>query len=298
MADLQGFLNLNKPLEWTSHDCVARVRRMLHLKRVGHAGTLDPAATGVLPIALGRATRLLQFLSSEKAYRGVIRFGMTTTTDDLEGETLQVRSASHLQLEHIAALLPEFIGKIEQKPPYYSAIHVGGKRLYERARRGEVVEVPTRTVEVFGLDVLSWRPGEFPEVELAIACGPGTYIRSIARDLGERLNTGGTLAGLVRLQSSGFSLANSLTIEELEDLVKREQFKPLDPSVALTHLQAIALGSEDAKRWSHGQRLPVAGNVDTVLRVDDQSGQFLGIGRIIEEQGTMVLAPQVVMLDS
>ncbi len=298
MADFQGFLNLNKPQEWTSHDCVARVRRMLRLKRVGHAGTLDPAATGVLPIALGRATRLLQFLSSEKAYRGVIRFGITTATDDLEGETLQVRSASHLQLEHIAALLPEFIGKIEQKPPYYSAIHVGGKRLYERARRGEVVEVPTRTVEVFGLDVLSWRSGEFPEVELAIACGPGTYIRSIARDLGERLNTGGTLAGLVRLQSSGFSLANSLTIEELEDLVKREKFKPLDPSLALTHLQAIALGSEDAKRWCHGQRVPVAGNVDAVLRVDDQSGQFLGIGRIIQEQDTMVLAPQVVMLDS
>lgn len=298
MADLQGFLNLNKPQDWTSHDCVARVRRILQLKRVGHAGTLDPAATGVLPIALGRATRLLQFLSSEKAYRGVIRFGITTATDDLEGEVLQVRSASHLQCEQIEAVLPEFLGKIEQKPPRYSAIHVGGKRLYERARRGEVVEVPSRTVQVSGLQVLQWRSGEFPEVEVAIACGKGTYIRSIARDLGERLNTGATLAGLVRTYSSGFTLDNSLTIEELESLVKGGKFQPLDPSVALTDLQAIALESKDAKRWCQGQRIPYASTEDSVLRVNNSEGKFLGIGRIIKEQEAMLLAPQVVMWDS
>lgn len=294
MSDVQGFLNLDKPKGWTSHDCVARVRRLLHLKRVGHAGTLDPAATGVLPIALGRATRLLQFLSSEKAYRAVIRFGVTTATDDLEGEVLTERSASDLTRERVEAVLPEFLGTIEQKPPHYSAIHVGGKRLYERARRGEVVEVPTRTVEVFGLEVLGWRPGKFPELEVAIACGKGTYIRSIARDWGEKLGTGATLAGLVRTRSSGFTLENSVAIADLETRAKAGSFVPCDPSAALMHLDAIGLPGEEAKRWCQGQRIPVSGDVDTVLRVYDGEGQFLGIGRIMEGEKT-VLAPQVVL---
>ncbi|MGC9525920.1 MAG: tRNA pseudouridine(55) synthase TruB [Limnospira sp.] len=294
MSDVQGFLNLDKPKGWTSHDCVARVRRLLHLKRVGHAGTLDPAATGVLPVALGRATRLLQFLSSEKAYRAVIRFGVTTATDDLEGEVLTERSPSDLTRERVEAVLPEFLGKIEQKPPRYSAIHVGGKRLYERARRGEVVEVPTRTVEVFGLEVLGWRPGEFPELEVAIACGTGTYIRSIARDWGEKVETGATLAGLVRTRSSGFSLEDSVATADLETQVKAGSFVPCDPSAALMHLDAIGLPGEEGKRWCQGQRIPVSGTVDTVLRVYDEEGQFLGIGRIMEGEKT-VLAPQVVL---
>jgi tRNA pseudouridine55 synthase len=294
MSDVQGFLNLDKPKGWTSHDCVARVRRLLHLKRVGHGGTLDPAATGVLPVALGRATRLLQFLSSEKAYRAVIRFGVTTATDDLEGEVLTERSPSDLTLERVEAVLPEFLGKIEQKPPHYSAIHVGGKRLYERARRGEVVEVPVRTVEVFGLEVLGWRPGKFPELEVAIACGTGTYIRSIARDWGEKLGTGATLAGLIRTQSSGFTLENSVAIADLETQVKAGSFVPCDPSAALMHLDAIGLPGEEGKRWCQGQRIPVSGDVDTVLRVYDGENQFLGIGRIMGGEET-VLAPQVVL---
>ena len=138
---MYGFLNLNKSAGLTSHDCVARVRRILRLKRVGHAGTLDPAATGVLPLALGKATRLLQFLPPNKAYHAKIRFGVTTTTDDLEGEILTSQSVPHLQLEQIQEILPQFRGKIEQIPPLYSAIHVQGKRLYELARKGENIEI-------------------------------------------------------------------------------------------------------------------------------------------------------------
>ncbi|PLZ39939.1 tRNA pseudouridine(55) synthase TruB, partial [Fischerella thermalis WC542] len=132
-----GFLNLNKPFGWTSHDCVAKTRKLLRLKRVGHAGTLDPAATGVLPIALGKATRLLQYLPGEKAYQATIRLGVRTTTDDLQGEIIAEKSVTNVTLETVKTALQKFQGKIEQIPPSYSAIQVDGKRLYELARKGE-----------------------------------------------------------------------------------------------------------------------------------------------------------------
>ncbi|MEQ8963487.1 MAG: tRNA pseudouridine(55) synthase TruB, partial [Coleofasciculus sp. C2-GNP5-27] len=136
---MQGFLNLNKSAGFTSHDCVAKVRRLLRLKRVGHGGTLDPLATGVLPIALGRATRLLQYMTSDKAYRATIRLGVKTTTDDLEGDIVATASASGLTLETVVPLLQQFQGKIDQIPPMYSAVQVQGKRLYELARAGKTV---------------------------------------------------------------------------------------------------------------------------------------------------------------
>ena len=191
---MQGFLNLNKPFDWTSHDCVARVRKLLRLKRVGHAGTLDPAAIGVLPIALGKATRLLQYLPGEKAYKATIRLGVRTTTDDLQGDVIASVPGVLLSKEAVQTALQQFKGKISQIPPNYSAIQVQGKRLYDLARKGENVEVPARIIEVFQIEILDWRFGEFPELDVAIACGPGTYIRAIARDLGTVLQT------VVRLQ--------------------------------------------------------------------------------------------------
>ncbi|NES68459.1 MAG: tRNA pseudouridine(55) synthase TruB, partial [Okeania sp. SIO2D1] len=229
---MQGFLNLNKPSGMTSHDCVAKVRKLLRLKRVGHGGTLDPTATGVLPIAVGKATRLLQFLRSEKAYCATVKFGVITTTDDLEGEIVKSTLAPQLTLSNIEAVLPNFLGKIEQVPPSYSAIQVEGKRLYDLARQGKTVEIPTRVVEVSSLEVLEWRSGDFPELDLAIACGTGTYIRAIARDLGAVLNTGGTLATLTRTESSGFCLKDSLTFEDMETQLQQKTFSLLSPEVA------------------------------------------------------------------
>jgi tRNA pseudouridine55 synthase len=298
---MQGFLNLNKPAGWTSHDCVAKVRRLLKLKRVGHAGTLDPAATGVLPLAVGKATRLLQFLPSQKAYRATIRFGVTTTTDDLEGETLTTQKVPELKLEQIQAILPHFLGKIEQIPPRYSAIQVQGKRLYDLARQGKAVEVPKRTVEVFDIKVLDWHSREFPELELAIHCGSGTYIRSIARDLGEMLHTGGTLANLVRTQSSEFCLEESLTIEALEMQIQQGIFQPISPSVALKHLKAVTLNSpEDAKRWCQGQRIVCQGENTTpsILRVYHPDGLLLWLGQLIFNDSQSVLSPQIVLTES
>jgi tRNA pseudouridine55 synthase len=292
-----GFLNLNKPAGLTSHDCVARVRRLLRLKRVGHAGTLDPAATGVLPIALGKATRLIQFLPSQKAYHATIQFGVTTTTDDLEGETLTAHSVPDLSLETVKAILPQFIGKIQQIPPRYSAIQVQGKRLYDLARKGEEIEVPVRTVEVFNIEILAWHPGEFPTLEVSIDCGAGTYIRSIARDWGEQLNVGGTLASLIRTKSSGFDLNNSLTLEELEAQIQHQTFQPLDPSIGLQHLAKIHLSSEEAKRWCQGQFIPIPTEVfdQNTIRVYQQNNQFLGIGKFVNSEASWCLAPQVVI---
>ncbi|MGH7999684.1 MAG: tRNA pseudouridine(55) synthase TruB, partial [Brasilonema sp.] len=277
---MQGFLNLNKSFGWTSHDCVAKTRKLLRLKRVGHAGTLDPAATGVLPIALGKATRLLQYLPGEKAYKATIRLGVQTTTDDLQGEIITSKPCTGLSLEAVKSALQQFVGKIEQIPPIYSAIQVQGKRLYDLARKGEDVEVPARIVEVFKIEVLDWREEEFAEVDVAIACGGGTYIRAIARDLGIILQTGGTLAALTRTQSSGFDLTNSLTLIDLETHLQAGTFQPLVPDAALQHLSFMTLPATSAQKWCQGQRIAVTSNLTGILRVYNENEGFLGIGKL------------------
>ncbi|MEH2002169.1 MAG: tRNA pseudouridine(55) synthase TruB [Nostoc sp.] len=286
----QGFLNLNKPFDWTSHDCVARVRKLLRLKRVGHAGTLDPAATGVLPIALGKATRLLQYLPENKAYKATIRLGVRTTTDDLQGEIITYKACAGLSLAEVKTALAQFEGKIEQIPPSYSAIQVDGKRLYDLARQGKTVEVPVRTVEVFQIDILDWREGDFPELDVAIACGSGTYIRAIARDLGTILETGGTLAALIRTQSSGFDLTDSLTLTDLETKLQAETFQPLIPDVALKHMSSVTLPATSALKWCQGQQIPLTFDISEIVRVYDQETRFLGIGQLQDE----ALIPQMV----
>lgn len=250
-----GFLNFHKPLDCTSHDCVARIRRLLHTKKVGHGGTLDPAASGVLPLAIGQATRLLSYLPEEKAYRGRIRFGIKTTTDDLQGEVLESHSAEHLTLRDLEALLPEFLGKITQIPPRYSAIQVQGKRLYDLARSGENFEVPSRQVEIFSLKILDWQTYPYPELELDIECGAGTYIRSLARDWGDRLGVGATLAGLVRTRSSGFELEESLTLEEISAQYDRGELSLIEPAIALKKMPKIPLQPGEILPWSQGKKL-------------------------------------------
>ncbi|WP_413176137.1 tRNA pseudouridine(55) synthase TruB [Anabaena azotica] len=286
---MQGFLNLNKPDGWTSHDCVARVRKLLRLKRVGHAGTLDPAATGVLPIALGKATRLLQYLPGDKAYQATVRLGVRTTTDDLEGEVIASQPCAGLSLADIKTALSQFTGKIEQIPPSYSAIQVDGQRLYDLARKGEMVQAPTRTVEVLNIEVLDWRDGDFPELDLAIACGAGTYIRAIARDLGVVLNTGGTLAALIRTKSSSFCLQDSVTLTDLETQLQTGTFTPIPADTALQALPSVNLLGTFAKKWCQGQQVPVDIDLLGLVRVYEET-RFLGIAQIQDH----ILIPQMV----
>ncbi len=280
---MYGFLNLNKPLGVTSHDCVAKVRRLLRLKRVGHAGTLDPLASGVLPIAVGSATRLLQFLPSGKAYQARIRLGQVSTTDDLEGEVLASTPAPDLTLETVQAVLPKFLGRIQQVPPLFSAIHVEGKRLYKRAIAGETPDIPPRTVEIFDLQVLDWQPGDFPVLEVAIACGSGTYIRAIARDLGQVLGCGGTLAGLIRTASSGFDLSMSITFEDLATQIEAGCFQLASVDHAIGHLPRLELPSELAYRWCLGQTVPCPTEFTMPLEASLRSPLDLPLKETLEE---------------
>jgi tRNA pseudouridine55 synthase len=289
-----GFINLYKPSGWTSHDCVARVRRILKTKRVGHGGTLDPMATGVLPIAIGSATRLLQFLPTAKAYRATIRLGITTTTDDLEGDVLQVRSALSVTPEQLTQALKSFEGTLQQVPPIYSAIQVNGQRLYKLARKGVEVQPEPRTVEVHRIELLDWQTHDpaHPEVTLQIACGPGTYIRSIARDLGEVLQTGGTLAQLVRTQSCGFDWADSISLETLEDQAAQGRVVLTEPATVLKDMPHSVLNDLSAIHWCQGRSVEVDSSaVEAWVRVHDGSAQFLGMGLLSEG----LLIPKIVL---
>jgi tRNA pseudouridine55 synthase len=300
---MTGFINLYKPIGVTSHDCVAKIRKLLRIKKVGHGGTLDPAATGVLPIGVGKATRLLSYLSHDKAYRATVQFGIATTSDDLEGEIVTQTPVPDVDLATIKAILPKFQGTIQQIPPKYSAIQVGGKRLYELARAGKDVEVPLRTVEVYNIEILNWEPGKYPKLEIAIACGSGTYVRSIARDLGMAANTVATLAGLERTQSSGFHFDSSITLSEMESQIERGVFQLLPPDFPLCHLPLLHLDMEKARRWCNGQRFAdtssqlVAKDVEAItMRTYDEEERFLGISQIIANRDRQqFIIPKVVL---
>jgi tRNA pseudouridine55 synthase len=267
----------------TSHDIVARVRKLLGQKRVGHTGTLDPLATGVLPICVGQATRVAEYLSEGgKAYRATIRFGMETTTYDAEGQVTREGLVA-LTREEIEAILPEFLGEQEQVPPVYSAIKRDGKPLYALARAGEEVVPEPRRVRIDALTVVSWEP---PDLTLDIACGKGTYIRSLAYDLGRRLGPGAYLAGLIRTRSGPFTLDQSVTLEELEAALAGDGWRALlhPADEALTDWGAAPLDEEGERRLRNGQPLSLppesitAGTAESeMLRAYASDGRFLGI---------------------
>jgi tRNA pseudouridine55 synthase len=301
VSRFNGFLNLYKPLDWTSHDCVAKVRGLLKTKKVGHGGTLDPKATGVLPLAIGNCTRLLQYLPTEKAYRAVIRLGVCTTTDDLEGEVISSPGAIDLTLDDIRAVLPQFMGSITQVPPVYSAIQVDGKRLYDLARSGVPIDqilVPPRQVEVMKIEVLDWQAGEFPELTVEITCGSGTYIRSIARDLGIAVGSVATLVNLVRTQSCNLFLADSVDFAAIEV----GNFSLQSPLVALAHLPRLELSVAQIADWYKGKPilwpdLEVSDRplVVSALSNDNGTHSLLGIGFSKISSNGSLLCPKVVL---
>lgn len=296
-----GFINLQKPQGWTSHDCIGKLRRLLRIKKIGHGGTLDPMATGVLPVAVGKATRLLQYLPKAKTYEAIVRFGVKTTTDDLEGEAIAQQPCPGLTLAQVEAELPKFMGKIMQVPPAFSAIQRDGKRLYELARQGIEVEVPSREVEIFNLEILGWQGGDFPELKLQIKCGEGTYIRAIARDLGEILGTGATLAGLIRTRSGGLHLQNSISLTEVEAQLDQDIFVCQQPNQLLAHLERITLDENQAIAWSYGKKIPWENppfEQRQSLGIYDETENILGIGEFKPsktEENQIVLAPKLVL---
>lgn len=295
-----GFINLNKPAGFTSHDCVAKLRKLLNTKKVGHGGTLDPAATGVLPVAIGKATRLLQFLPESKAYRARIRLGVTTTTDDLEGEVVTSVAVVSLEASQIINSSNNFIGTIEQVPPIYSAIKKDGKKLYELARKGEQIEIEPRKVTIAKIELLNIDRSN-DEIEVNIDCGPGTYIRSIARDLGEQLGVGGTLASLVRTQSCGMQLNDSVTFEQIETQIQQQTFTLIEPSLALSHLDSVRLSDRDSQLWCQGQLIDLDNaQTDSDFSKHDsylvtyKDDTFLGISILYERNDVLKVKPKIV----
>jgi tRNA pseudouridine55 synthase len=264
---MDGIFNLCKPVGMTSHDVVARVRRLTHHKRVGHAGTLDPAASGVLPVCLGQATRVVEYLSAGgKSYRATVVLGVVTDTYDAEGAV--VRSTPvHLTRAEIDAALPAFLGRQMQVPPLYSAIKKDGQPLYKLARAGIEVERQPRLVEISRLEVLEWQP---PVLTLEVDCSKGTYIRSLAYDLGERLGCGAHLGGLVRLRSGPFTLEESLTLEELAQALDDGSWVEylFAPDEALLDCAVVIVGQANEQRIGQGMGLrvpPVPGAVGVPL---------------------------------
>lgn len=223
-----GFINIYKPKGKTSHDVVALLRRITKIKQIGHTGTLDPFAEGILPICIGKATRLIEYLDDDKAYIGTVQLGKSTSTYDTEGEIVKT-SDKKISKEEIEIALQQFRGKIQQLPPIYSAIKVNGKKLYEYARKGEDVEIKPRDVEIFKLEIVDFDE-ENQTVDLHIECSKGTYIRSIANDLGNVLGCYGHLIKLVRTKAGKFELANSFKLDELEskENVSNNMIYPLE----------------------------------------------------------------------
>ena len=286
-----GFAVIDKPAGITSHACVARIRRVLGIRRVGHGGTLDPAVTGVLPIAVGQATRLLPYLPGEKTYRGVIQLGVTTNTDDMEGEELSRQVVPELCPEGLEQALDQFRGPIAQHPPQVSAVHVDGERAHARARRGEVMQLQARPVTIHHLHLLGWDASR-AQLRLEVHCSAGTYIRSLARDLGKALGCGGCLASLRRTQALGFHDDQAVPLPDAPEAVGKGAITLLRPELALAHLPKRTLTSSEQDDWSFGRRITpgVDGSADAVI-VLSESGRMLGLGLPDAEGG---VKPKVV----
>lgn len=212
---MDGLLIINKPKDWTSFDVVAKIRGKFKVKKVGHTGTLDPMATGVLVLCLGKATKLAQEMTGlDKEYIAEVTFGATSNTDDAEGEVIENKGVTSVSLDQIKTVLKEFKGEILQMPPQFSAKKVNGKRAYAMARKGETVELKAVQIKINQIEILSYT---WPKLRLKIDCGKGTYIRSIARDIGEKLEVGGYLSTLERTRVGNFMIGKAKTIEEVKE---------------------------------------------------------------------------------
>ena len=298
-----GFLILNKSKNCTSHDCVKKIKRFFNIKKVGHTGTLDPQVTGVLPLALGSATRFIQYLPQEKSYAGIIQLGIKTTSDDIHGEILKKKDVPKLTFDDIDNSLNTFRGTFQQIPPKVSSVHVNGERAYKKSWRKENFTLPSKEVTVESLILEDWDQAN-GQLRIKINCSSGTYIRSIARDLGIALKSEGCLYDLRRTKSSGFSEDSSI---DLECLINKQNHKnkfiiPIEE--ALDHLPKIHLTNKlDILYWSTGRQIEFKST--NLIKNHNQSGknkflvfdnkyQLLGIG-IFDIKNFDILLPKLVL---
>ncbi|GAB7054028.1 MULTISPECIES: tRNA pseudouridine(55) synthase TruB [Paenibacillus] len=258
---LEGILPIWKPKGFTSHDVVAKVRRIIRIKRIGHTGTLDPQVTGVLPLCIGRATRLVEYVQEmPKAYEAVLRLGLCTDTQDMSGQVLQrlENPGGRVTPQQVTETIAQFVGTMEQVPPMYSAVKVEGKRLYELARQGVEIERKARTVTIYSIEVLKtdWS-GEFPEVRFRVKCSKGTYIRTLCADIGAALGIPAVMGELVRTSSGNIGPEQCLTLEQVEELHERGALsdKLIPMEHVLSCLPSVRLDDESARRALSGQKI-------------------------------------------
>jgi tRNA pseudouridine55 synthase len=291
-----GLLIIDKPAGWTSHDVVGRVRRLLGQRSVGHAGTLDPAATGVLPVAVGSALRALEFLTdATKSYRAEITFGLSTDALDIDGRVTALCEPPALDESQLRALLDTFLGPLEQVPPVFSAIKIDGTPLYERARRGEHFDPPKRPVVIDRLDIVRW---DSPVLTVDIDCSKGFYVRSFARDLGLRSGSCAYLSDLIRTGVGDFDLCDAWRLDELSDAPLADEWErvALAPDATALRLPTVILEPGQVIDWDHGKRWIVDDAQSTgVVRVYDSAGVWLGIGELIPNEQRLELRPRKVI---
>ena len=296
MQSKEGFLVIDKEKGCTSHDCVKKIRQLLNVKKVGHTGTLDPEVTGTLPIAIGSATRFIQYLPQGKTYIGQIKLGISTNTDDIHGEIINQKDWPKINYEKLDQYLNQFRGTIKQIPPKVSSIHVNGERAYKKSFNNEDFELAPREVKIEELILMKWDQIN-GIIEIKIQCSTGTYIRAIARDLGKTLNSEGCLLKLKRISACGFHEENSIKISEME----KDKNKTTDliiPTIsALSHISTLVLEKEEEINfWQTGRAIKVDINYfnksktfdyKNPIKVIDKKETLLGIGYFNKEQNNI-----------
>ena len=295
MENKDGFLVINKDKGCTSHDCVRQIRKLFNTKKVGHTGTLDPEVTGTLPIAIGNATRFIQYLPQGKTYIGQIKLGTRTNTDDIHGKIINQKAWPKISYEKLDQYLSEFRGIIQQTPPRLSSVHVNGERAYKKFYKNEKFELAPREVKIEELFLIKWDQKE-GIIEIKIKCSAGTYIRSIARDLGKVLNSEGCLLSLKRISACGFNEQNSIKISDIEKVKgKKNATNFIIPTIsALDHISTLVLSNEEQTNfWQTGRAVKVNTNYfyanysfdyKKPIKVIDYRKTLLGIGYLNKEQ--------------
>nr|WP_309099382.1 tRNA pseudouridine(55) synthase TruB [Fredinandcohnia onubensis] len=260
---MDGILLLNKPKGMTSHDCVFKVRKLVKMKKVGHTGTLDPDVSGVLPICLGRATKIVEYVTAaNKTYEGEVKIGFSTTTEDASGEMVEEKRVDRdITKDEVLNVLHSLTGEIIQTPPMYSAVKVNGKRLYEYARQGMVIERPSRKITIHKLELLSdiVQTNHTVSFRFRVTCSKGTYVRTLAVQIGEKLGYPSHMSDLIRTSSGEFKLQQCMTLEELEIMMKNDRIQEhlLSIEDALSHLPKLLINDKVAEKVKNGSVLPV-----------------------------------------
>ncbi|ATW24208.1 tRNA pseudouridine(55) synthase TruB [Candidatus Formimonas warabiya] len=296
-----GFINLLKPPGMTSHDAVSLMRKILNIKKIGHTGTLDPGVAGVLPLCVGKATRLAEYVTNRpKSYRAEITFGLSTDSQDAYGHVERESACTDLRFEQFLDLIPSFVGEIRQIPPMVSAGRIGGTRLYQLAREGIEVERRPKLIFIYKIAVFQshWHLPN-PSVIFDVVCSKGTYIRTLCHDMGEKLGVGAYLSFLIRTQSGPFKIEDSLTIEEITRLAGKNNLSFVRPmQEGILFFPPITVSDDQANAVLHGNSFILPGSEfreDRLYRVENQENRLLAVGHAIHTtEGVFIFKPEKV----